>query len=91
VPVQDHHLDHSRRQDLNLINRLEDADREGFFRVLQEEQDARRICGFPPAYTVLSALEPERGKLLAYDQYVHPLGFESVSFASVAFYSSKSR
>jgi hypothetical protein len=34
---------------------------------------------------VLEALRPAGGKLLHYDQYVHPGGYESVSFASMAF------
>ena len=51
-----------------------------------EERDERRICGLPPTYTVLEAVRPSRGKVLHYDQYVHPRGYESVSFASVGFY-----
>jgi MEMO1 family protein len=53
---------------------------------ITDEQDRRRICGFPPTYTLLHALKPAVGKLLHYDQYIHPQGFESVSFASMAFY-----
>jgi len=30
-------------------------------------------------YTLLEAIRPPRGKLLHYDQYVHPDGYESVS------------
>ena len=52
----------------------------------RQEGDCRRICGLPPTYTVLEAVRPGRGKMLHYDQYVHPQGYESVSFASVAFY-----
>ena len=39
------------------------------------------VCGLPPAYTVLEAVRPGRGKVLHYSQYVHPDGSESVSFA----------
>ena len=63
---------------------------DGYFQVIAEEDDRRRICGLPPTYTLLRALEPQTGKLLHYDQYVHPDGYESVSFASMAFYSSYS-
>lgn len=83
-------LDHSRRQDQALLGHLGDVDCTSFFDVLRREQDERRICGFPPTYTLLSVLEPERGQVLAYDQYVEPRGFESVSFASVGFYGSRS-
>lgn len=79
-------LGHSRDQDQALVRALEAADPCGYFRVIADELDQRRICGLPPTYTVVEAIRPRRGKLLHYDQYVHPLGHESVSFASVAFY-----
>jgi AmmeMemoRadiSam system protein B len=85
-PVGAAELKHSQRQDQALLARLEDADLAGYFHILTEEQDARAICGFPPTYTVLDAVKPRRGKVLNYSRYLHPTGFESVSFASVAFY-----
>ena len=86
-PVSADQLEHSRKQDQRLLDRLVHGDRQGFCEVLYAEQDARRICGFPPTYTLLSVLEPKRGRVLSYDQYVEPNGFESVSFASVGFYA----
>jgi MEMO1 family protein len=86
VPVTKQDLAHSREQDLVLLERLEQADTMGFFQTLAQEKDARAICGFPPAFTVLEAIQPQHGKVLNYDRYVHPLGHESVSFASMAFY-----
>jgi hypothetical protein len=86
-PVGSALLAHSRRQDHALLHKLTGApDAAAYFRVIAAEDDARRICGLPPTYTVLQALRPERGELLHYDQYVHPEGEESVSFASVVFY-----
>jgi AmmeMemoRadiSam system protein B len=79
-------LEASRAQDQAILRQTEAADPLGFFRVIADEDDRRNICGLPPAYTVLEAVRPGRGRLLAYDQYVHPQGYESVSFASVAFY-----
>ena len=79
-------LIHSHRQDQALLARLEDADLPGYFDILTAEKDARAICGYPPTYVVLDAFRPRRGKVLHYDRYVHPVGFESVSFASAAFY-----
>jgi AmmeMemoRadiSam system protein B len=76
----------SRARDQAILHQAEKADATGFFRVIAEEQDARRICGLPPTWTVLEAFHPKEGKVLHYDQYVHPRGYESVSFASVAFY-----
>jgi AmmeMemoRadiSam system protein B len=77
----------SRAQDQAILRRAEAADAAGFFGVIAEEGDTRRICGLPPTYTVLEAARPTRGQVLHYDQYVHPNGYESVSFASVAFYA----
>jgi hypothetical protein len=85
-PVDQPQLDQSKRQDHALLQCLSAASRDRFFAVLEQEADARRICGFPPTFTLLSVLEPESGRLLHYDQYVAPNGFESVSFASVGFY-----
>jgi AmmeMemoRadiSam system protein B len=84
--VSEIQLENSRLQDQALLRRAEAVDPAGYFRVIADELDGRRICGLPPTYTVLEALKPGRGKLLHYDQYVHPRGHESVSFASMAFY-----
>ncbi len=84
--VHPQQLSESRRQDHELIRCAEAADLSGYFQVIADEKDSRRICGLPPTYTVLEAAPPTHGKLLHYDQYVHPEGYESVSFASVAFY-----
>ncbi len=69
-----------------MPRRAAPPDAAAYFRIIAEEGDARRICGLPPTYTVLEALHPSRGDVLHYDQYIHPNGFESVSFASVVFY-----
>jgi AmmeMemoRadiSam system protein B len=85
-PVTEPWLAHSRAQDQLLLRYTEAADACGYFRIIADESDRRRICGLGPTYTVLEALRPGHGRLLHYDQYVHPHGYESVSFASVAFY-----
>jgi AmmeMemoRadiSam system protein B len=86
APLESSEIQHSQRQDRALLGRLEDADLAGYFRILTQEKDVRAICGFPPTYTVLEALKPRRGKMLNYSCYKDPSGFESVSFASMAFY-----
>jgi AmmeMemoRadiSam system protein B len=85
-PVNDSQLQKSQHMDQSLLKQLERADMAGYFQALTEESDARRICGFPPTYTLLEAIRPRHGRVLHYEQYVHPKGFESVSFASVGFY-----
>ncbi|HZT83038.1 MAG TPA: AmmeMemoRadiSam system protein B [Gemmataceae bacterium] len=85
-PVSGPQLAHSRRQDEAILAMARAADPAGYFRVIADEADARRICGLPPTYTVLEAVRPTSGKVLHYNQFVHPTGFESVSYASAAFY-----
>jgi AmmeMemoRadiSam system protein B len=85
--VSESQLTVSRVQDEALIERAEKVDAAGYFRVIEQEGDTRRICGLPPTYVVLQASTPTSGKLLHYGQYVHPRGHESVSFASMAFYA----
>jgi len=72
-------------QDDLLIERAKAADADGYFDVIAGEDDCRRICGLPPTYVALGAARPGSGKLLHYGRFVHPEGFESVSFASMAF------
>jgi MEMO1 family protein len=85
-PVREPLLTASRERDHAILQQVETADPAGYYRVIAAEGDRRRICGLPPTYVVLEAIRPARGKLLHYDQYVHPRGFESVSFASAALY-----
>ncbi len=91
-PVSPSILSHSLRQDHALLRELGEQgdgkrpDPASYFRILNEERDARRICGLPPTYTVLEAIQPGRGQLRHYDQYVDRDGQQSVSFASVVFY-----
>lgn len=84
-PVNESHLRDSLAGDKALLDCAKRADMDGYFSVIAKEQDRRRICGLPPTYTTLNALKPSSGKLLHYGRYVDPEGFESVSFASMAF------
>lgn len=79
-------LAQSRARDEALIDAAAAADFAGYSDLIHHEEDRRRICGYPPTYTLLQALKPTSGRLLHYDQYIHPQGYESVSFASMAFY-----
>ena len=87
-PVREPLLTSSKEQDQAILRHAEAVDTGAYFQLIAAERDRRRICGLPPTFVVLEAARPRCGRLLSYDQYVHPRGFESVSFASVAFYSS---
>jgi AmmeMemoRadiSam system protein B len=85
-PVTEPWLAESKRQDQKILDRLAAADATGFFDVIADEDDRRRICGLPPAWLTLAAAKPASGKVLHYNRFVHPAGHESVSFAAAAFY-----
>lgn len=86
LSVRESALSASKKQDYLLLRHIEEVNTDAYFRVIAEESDKRRICGLPPTYVVLETLRPMQGRLLHYDQYVQPEGFESVSFASMGFF-----
>jgi AmmeMemoRadiSam system protein B len=79
-------LAQSRDKDQAILQTLEAADPSAFFDVIAAEKNARRICGLSPAWLTLEVTRPRTGKVLHYQQYAHPQGHESVSFAAAAFY-----
>lgn len=79
-------LEQSREHDRAVLETLDAADPAAFFRVIAEEENRRRICGLSPVWLTLETIRPRRGRVLHYQQYVHPDGHESVSFAAAAFY-----
>ncbi len=79
-------LAESEAQDRAILTAVEKADAVGYFDTIASEQDVRRICGLPPTYLTLAAARPRAGRVLHYQQFVHPKGHESVSFAAAAFY-----
>lgn len=86
-PVREPFLNESRTQDEAILAQLNAADPEAYFETIAGEADARRICGLPPTWLTLAAVQPKRGRVLHYQQFVHPQGHESVSFAAAAFCS----
>jgi hypothetical protein len=66
------------------IERLNQADSEGFWDLVQENRDDLKWCGSAPIYTFLKALPQARGTLRRYQQWnidEHSV----VSFAGIAF------
>ena len=85
-PVHPAWLSASRTQDECVLTELTAANPTTYFDVIATEGDQRRICGLPPTWLTLQAIKPQSGRVLHYQQYIHPAGHESVSFASAAFY-----
>ena len=80
-------LAQSREKDEAILQTLEAADATAFFDVIAAEKNARRICGLSPTWLTLEVAKPRSGKVLHYQQFAHPQGHESVSFAAAAFYA----
>jgi hypothetical protein len=79
-------LDESRLKDNAILKTLETASPTEYFNTIADEGDARRICGLPPTWLTLEVARPRTGKILHYQQYIDPTGYESVSFVAAAFY-----
>jgi len=81
----DPRLDDEAKQEIEKVDRaaIEAAragDADAWFRVIAEQDDATRICGFAPAYVTLRCAEPGAGRLLRYEQSDEP----DTSLVSVA-------
>ncbi len=72
------------QRDQTRIGRLELGDAQGFWDLVQENQDDLKWCGSAPFYTFLRAIPEARGELLHYQQW--NIDEDSVvSFAGMAF------
>ena len=72
-------------QDRAMLSWVERIDAEGFFEFVRRERDRRNICGLPPIYALLRAMDAREGKLLDYRQSVEPDGGNQATFASMVF------
>ena len=79
-------LEQVAQDDQALLAAAARMDAEGFFQVIAEHHDRRRICGFPPTYLLLSTMPATAGTLLKYNQAVEPATQSMVSYASVVFH-----
>ncbi len=84
--LDDSRLTQQWQADQTLLAAACEGDTEGWFVHVAAVQDRNRICGLAPTYTMLHAMQPERGEILRYDQAVAEDRTSCVSFASMAFY-----
>ena len=81
-------------RDQQYLRAIEDGNHKALFDHIAEDQDARRICGFPTMYLVLDVLSRLGDKtecdVVAYDQAVDYPSDCAVTFAGVALYQQKS-
>jgi MEMO1 family protein len=74
-------------RDKRRIGRLTEADPEGFWDLIQENQDDLKWCGSSPIYTFLKVVPRARGTLRRYQQW--NIDEQSVvSFAAIGFHES---
>lgn len=74
-------------EDAALLRALTDIDTVRYFREIAAVGDRRRICGLPPVYSMLEAVQPVRGVTLDYRQWDERDTESAVTFASMAFYA----
>lgn len=72
-----------RNKDLKTLKFAEQLDISQFVASVSEDENQRRICGFPPIYSTLKVIEATKGKLLHYDCVSVDQSNSIVSFASM--------
>jgi AmmeMemoRadiSam system protein B len=72
--------------DDEIIGRVCAGDAEGFFQAIRRSGDRSNVCGLPPIYVALRALEPVHGERVAYEQCpADQTGTSQVSVCGVVF------
>jgi AmmeMemoRadiSam system protein B len=71
--------------DNKLIEQIKNCNPDGFFEEVIKVQDRYKICGLSPIYSLLSIVQPHKGKLLGYNFWDDSANKSIVSFASFCF------
>lgn len=82
-------LDRVETGDREMLDHVVALDAPAFYRQVMQDDNARRVCGLSPIYTLLASCDFSSVRLLHYDQAVDEEGLCGVSFASVALYPSR--
>jgi AmmeMemoRadiSam system protein B len=78
-------IDRVRQRDREMIDIIAAGDARGFLEHIADDDDERRICGFPAIYTMLSVIDGAGGTLLSYDDTVMDEENSTVTFAGMTF------
>lgn len=84
-PLSDEFLDRVERADREFLRAAESLDAAAMLSTIRQNEDARRVDGYPGLYTLLRALPLSEGTLLRYAQAVNEEAQSAVSFASMVF------
>ena len=74
------------QKDRRTLEFIEKMDVTSFVVSVAEDEQERRICGFPPIYSLLKLIDANHGKLLHYDHVSVDQFHSTVSFASIIFH-----
>jgi AmmeMemoRadiSam system protein B len=80
-------LEQCKFEDYKLLDSIRNMNKEEFFNEIIATQDAWKVCGVSPIYTLLSLIDAKSGSFLEYNQWYEEATKSSVSFSSMAFYS----
>ncbi len=85
-PPTDFSFHRCMQRDLEMLKPVENLEAEPFAEFIRKEDDARRICGFSPIYTMLRVMQAEKGEVLRYDRGITDQFNSTVTYASMAFF-----
>ncbi|MBI2266589.1 MAG: AmmeMemoRadiSam system protein B [Armatimonadetes bacterium] len=78
-------LDQIEKEDKEMLEAAARGAAGSFHEAVANDQDRRRICGYPGIYSLLYCLAPTRGYLLTYEQSLEPDTNSVVTFAGMSF------
>ncbi len=58
---------------------------QSMLKLMKQEYDPYRICGFPPLYTLLNVFPEKRGKIISYNRWDETERESAVSFGSILY------
>jgi hypothetical protein len=75
-------------EDKHLLRAMEVSNTGEYFRRIAAVEDAYKICGLPPVYTMLELANCTDGSSLAYEQWHERSTRSAVTYSSVAYYGA---
>ncbi|MBT5872084.1 MAG: AmmeMemoRadiSam system protein B [Candidatus Latescibacteria bacterium] len=81
--LSDSWLQKVQEADMRLLGHVESLDEESLFRHICEDQDQRRVCGYPAIYTMMTLVNATQARLLKYGQAADSDTQQAVTFASM--------
>jgi hypothetical protein len=86
APPTDFSFHRCMQNDLEMLKPVEERNVDAFAQFIQKENDARRISGFAPIYSLLRLISAEKGQVLRYDRGITDQYNSTVTYAAMAFF-----